>query len=142
MYDNIEQLLKNLKLSRIADVLERELQRATKTSCTYEELLARLLRHEYQCRQEQALEARIKRARLPERFCWLNATLDSGHGLAPTEVVLCTPTAHRAQVALTSGVPSLTTVMSYWEWSGSMEPPSEGHLLLPEDPGAGELVLS
>lgn len=69
MDDNIEQLLKNLKLSRIADVLERELQRATKTSCTYEELLARLLRHEYQCRQEQALEARIKRARLPERFC-------------------------------------------------------------------------
>jgi DNA replication protein DnaC len=68
MDDNIEQLLKNLKLSRITDVLERELQRATKTSCTYEELLARLLRHEYQCRQEQALEARIKRARLPERW--------------------------------------------------------------------------
>jgi len=68
MDDNLEQLLKNLKLSRIAEILERELQRATKTGCAYEEFFARLLRHEYQGRQEQSLEARIKRARLPERW--------------------------------------------------------------------------
>jgi len=68
MDDNLDQLLKNLKLLRITEVLERELQRATKTGCSYEELLARLLRHEYQCRQQQSLEARIKRARLPEKW--------------------------------------------------------------------------
>lgn len=68
MDDNLEQLLKNLKLSRIAEILERELRRATTTEISYEEFLARLLRSEYQSRQEQSMEARIKRARLPERW--------------------------------------------------------------------------
>ena len=68
MDDNLDQLLKNLKLPRIAEILDRELQRATKAGSSYEELLSRLLRHEYQGRQEHSLEARIKRARLPERW--------------------------------------------------------------------------
>ncbi len=68
MDDNLEQLLRNLKLLRTIEVLERELQRATKTGGSYEEFLARLLRHEYQGRQQQSLEARINRARLPEKW--------------------------------------------------------------------------
>lgn len=68
MDDNIDQLLKNLRLRRIRQVLDRELQRAVKQGTSYEELLARLLRFEYQDRQDRSLESRIKRAKLPERW--------------------------------------------------------------------------
>ena len=68
MDDNLEQLLNNLKLRRIRESLDRELRRATKKGSSYEELLARLLRQEFQDRQERSLESRIKRAKLPERW--------------------------------------------------------------------------
>lgn len=68
MDDNLDQLLVNLKLRRIRDVLEREIRRAVKEECSYEELLARLFRFEYQDRQDRSLEARIGRAKLPERW--------------------------------------------------------------------------
>ncbi len=68
MNDNLDQLLRNLKLRRIRDVIDRELKRAIKEECSYEEFLARLLRQEYQDRQERSLEARIIRAKLPERW--------------------------------------------------------------------------
>lgn len=68
MDDNLEQLIKNLKLRKIREILDRELRRATKKGSSYEELIARLLRQEYQDRQERSLESRIKRAKLPERW--------------------------------------------------------------------------
>lgn len=68
MDDNLEQLLKSLKLRRIGQVLDRELQRAVKKGISYEELLSRLFRFEYQDRQERSLESRIKRANLPEKW--------------------------------------------------------------------------
>lgn len=68
MDDNLEQLIKNLRLRKIAEILDRELRIATQKGSSYQELLARLLRQEYQDRQERCLEARIKRARLPERW--------------------------------------------------------------------------
>jgi DNA replication protein DnaC len=68
MDDNLKQLLKNLKLRRIESVLDRELTRAAKNAISYEDLLARLFRAEYQDRQERSLESRIKRANLPERW--------------------------------------------------------------------------
>jgi len=68
MDDNLDQLLRNLRLRRIREVLDRELNKAAKAGTSYEELLATLLRLEYQDRQERSLEARIKRAKLPERW--------------------------------------------------------------------------
>ena len=68
MDDNLEQLLKNLRLRRTLEILDRELQRAEKTGPSYAAFLADLLRHEYQSQQERFLEYRIKRARLPERW--------------------------------------------------------------------------
>ena len=68
MDDNLEQLIKNLKLRRIGEILDRELNLATKKGSSYEELIARLLRSEYQDRQERSLEARINRAKIPERW--------------------------------------------------------------------------
>lgn len=46
-HDNLEQLLKNLKLRKMLQVLDRELQRAEKLHPSYSEFLSRLLREQY-----------------------------------------------------------------------------------------------
>ena len=66
--DELQQLLKNLHLSRMADTLPDELQRAEKEGLAYTELLLRLVRAQWHHRQESALEWRIRQARLPERW--------------------------------------------------------------------------
>ncbi len=68
MNEEIEQLLKNLRLRKICDILGEELQKAEQQQIPYHEFLLRLLRPQYHARQEQALEWRIRRARLPERW--------------------------------------------------------------------------
>jgi len=68
MDDNIDQLLKNLKLHRIREIFDRELRRAAKKEPSYEDFLARLLREQYLYQQERALKNRIKRAKLPEQW--------------------------------------------------------------------------
>jgi len=72
MNDEIRQYLKNLHLKRILEILDKEIEEATRKDWTHEELLLRLLRAQYHHRQEKALEWRIKQARLP--FSW---TLES-----------------------------------------------------------------
>src|SRR5262249_34094547 len=61
-------LLKNLHLSRMAQELPEELQRAEKDGLAYTDLLLRLVRAQWHHRQETALEWRIRQARLPERW--------------------------------------------------------------------------
>ena len=68
MNDDLEQLLKNLKLRRMLEVLPDELQRAEKKKPSYSDFLARVLREEYQHQQVRFLEYRIGRANLPERW--------------------------------------------------------------------------
>jgi len=68
MNDNLEQLLKNLKLKKILELLDQELEHAEHKQLSYSCFLARLLRTEYQYRQERSIEYRIRQARLPERW--------------------------------------------------------------------------
>jgi DNA replication protein DnaC len=68
MTDEIAQLLKNLHLTRIAEILDDELVHAEKKDLAYQELIARLLRAQWHHRQETALASRIKRAWLPEQW--------------------------------------------------------------------------
>ena len=68
IHDDLDQLLKNLKLKKIREVLPRELERAVKNGADCAEFLSRLLREEYLYRQERAVEYRISQARLPERW--------------------------------------------------------------------------
>jgi DNA replication protein DnaC len=68
MTDEIAQLLKNLRLHRIADILDEELARAEAKDRGYQDLIARLLRAQWHHRQETALGWRIKRAGLPEQW--------------------------------------------------------------------------
>jgi len=66
--DDIDQLLKNLKLRRLREIISDELERAEKVKPSYSEFIARVLREEYQHQQERFLEYRIDRANLPERW--------------------------------------------------------------------------
>lgn len=68
MKDEIEQLLKNLHLKRIAELFDEEVKRAEKSDLSYQEFFARLLRAQWQANQENALAWRIKRAGLPEQW--------------------------------------------------------------------------
>jgi DNA replication protein DnaC len=64
--EEAEQLLKNLHLTRMHETLDEVIQNADREQITYLEFLLRLLRPQWHAKQEQALEWRIKRARLPE----------------------------------------------------------------------------
>ena len=76
MSEELEQLLKNLKLRRMLEIYEEQLRAAEKQDVSYVEFLTRLLRAQWHYRQEKALEYRIRRANLPER--WLKA-LENGY---------------------------------------------------------------
>jgi DNA replication protein DnaC len=68
MTEELEQLLKNLKLRRMLSVYDEQLQAAEKAQIPYTEFVAGLLRAQWHERQESALEWRIQRANLPERW--------------------------------------------------------------------------
>lgn len=68
MTDEIAQLLKALRLGKIAEILDDELKNAEKNDLGYQELIVRLLRAQWHRNQESALEWRIERARLPEKW--------------------------------------------------------------------------
>src|SRR3954469_15975357 len=67
MNEELEQLLKNLKLHRMLSVWQEQLRAAEKAQASYSEFVAGLLRAQWHDRQESALEWRIDRANLPER---------------------------------------------------------------------------
>src|SRR5205814_6312360 len=68
MTEELEQLLKNLKLRRMLGVYDEQLRAAEKAQASYSEFVAGLLRAQWHDRQESALEWRIRRASLPERL--------------------------------------------------------------------------
>src|SRR5437773_5005936 len=68
MTEELEQLLKNLKLRRMLSVYDEQLRAAEKADVSYSAFVAGLLRAQWHDRQESALEWRIRRANLPERW--------------------------------------------------------------------------
>ena len=68
MTEDLEQLLRNLKLRRVLDVYDEQLRAAEKEDASYSDFLARLLRAQWHARRDDALEWRIRRANLPERW--------------------------------------------------------------------------
>src|SRR5450432_3492874 len=68
MSEELEQLLKNLKLKRMLKVYDEQLRAAETADVSYSEFVAGLLRTQWHDRQESALEWRIVRANLPERL--------------------------------------------------------------------------
>jgi DNA replication protein DnaC len=68
MSEELEQLLKNLRLRRVLEIYDEQLRAAEKEDVTYTEFLTRLVRAQWHAKQEGALEWRIRRANLPERL--------------------------------------------------------------------------
>ena len=68
MTEEIDQLMKNLKLHRMRAIYDEHLSAADKQQISYSEFAAGLLRAQWHERQDSALEHRIVRAKLPERW--------------------------------------------------------------------------
>ncbi len=68
MDDDLEQLLRGLKLRRLQEIMDHELAWAEEHGPSYSDLLKRLLRQEYTAQQDRFLEYRIRRAKIPERW--------------------------------------------------------------------------
>jgi len=68
MTEELEQLMKNLRLRRMLSLYNEQLEAAEKAQLSYSEFLAGLLRAQWHDRQEGALEWRIKQAKLQERW--------------------------------------------------------------------------
>jgi DNA replication protein DnaC len=66
MTEELQQLLKTLGLTRIAEIYPEQLKQAQTEDVAYGEFLLRLLRPQWHARQEKALSWRVKRAQLPE----------------------------------------------------------------------------
>jgi len=66
--DELDQLLKTLRLGKIRETLHDALELADKKQFAYSEFLTRLLRAEWHAKQETALHWRIKRADLPDEW--------------------------------------------------------------------------
>ncbi len=81
MDDDVEQLLKNLKLSRIQEILDERLAAAEKEGPSYVEFLRRLLREEHHAQQVRFLGYRMERACLPERWALETFPWDKQPGL-------------------------------------------------------------
>jgi DNA replication protein DnaC len=68
MKDDLAQLLTDLKLRKMAELYETELHKSEKAGEPFGKLFARLLRAEWNDRQERALTWRIDKAKLPEKW--------------------------------------------------------------------------
>jgi DNA replication protein DnaC len=68
MTEELDQLLKNLHLKKVREDLDEQLAKANKEGLPIEKLLVRLLRAEWESRQQGALAWRIKNARMPEQW--------------------------------------------------------------------------
>jgi DNA replication protein DnaC len=68
MNDDLSQLFASLKLRKMAEIYDEESAKADKAQQPFAKLMARLLRAEWQHRQETALAWRIKNAKLPEQW--------------------------------------------------------------------------
>jgi DNA replication protein DnaC len=86
MTDDLDQLLRNLRLKRTREILDRELARATKLQSSYVELLSRLFREEYLHRQEQSVVYRIQKAKLPERWTLATFPFDQQPSIVPAVI--------------------------------------------------------
>jgi DNA replication protein DnaC len=86
MKDDVAQLLKSLRLKKIAEIVDAEVQRAEKEQRSYQGFLARLLRAQWQANQENALAWRIERARLPEQWTIESFPFKRQPGVNPKQI--------------------------------------------------------
>lgn len=86
MKDDVAQLLQSLRLKKMAELVDAEVQRAEKEPLSYQEFLARLLRAQWQANQENALAWRIQRAGLPEHWTLESFPFKRQPGVNPKQI--------------------------------------------------------
>ena len=86
MTDELDQLLQNLKLRRMREIYEDQLRAAERQDVTYSDFLTRLLRAQWQHRMETALEYRIRRTQLRERWSLETFPFDRQTGVSRKEI--------------------------------------------------------
>lgn len=83
---DLERLLKQLGLSRMADILKERLRQCQHESWSYRRFLADLLEEELAHRRQRALERRIKQANLPEGWCLETFPFHLQHGVNRAQI--------------------------------------------------------
>jgi DNA replication protein DnaC len=68
MNEELEQLLKNLRLEKVLEIVEEQSLQAGRDQTPYQEFLLRLIRPQWHANQERSMQWRIKAAQLPERW--------------------------------------------------------------------------
>src|ERR1700722_20008168 len=68
MTEELEQLLKNLKRRRILEIYDEQLNAADKDDISYSDFVTRLIRAQWQAKQEGALGGGIPGANVPDRW--------------------------------------------------------------------------
>jgi DNA replication protein DnaC len=86
MTEEMDQLLRNLRLHRMREILDRERSRAEKSKVSYDEFLARLLREEYARQIESRLKYRIDQARIPETWPIETFPFDKQPGVSAAQI--------------------------------------------------------
>ncbi len=86
MSDDLHQLLDNLKLRKMAGIIEGELEAARKNAPSYTEFLARLLRAEWLQQQQHRIQYRIQQARLPELWTLESFPFKHQPGVSPRQI--------------------------------------------------------
>lgn len=86
MDEHLDQLLKNLGLTKIREILDQELARVTKNQASYTELLSRLFQAQYLWKQERSMHYRIRNANLPERWTLETFPFKKQPGLQPKTI--------------------------------------------------------
>jgi len=86
MKDDVAQLLQSLRLKKMAELVDAEIQRAENEQLSYQEFLARLLRAQWQANQENALAWRIERAGLPEHWTLESFPFKRQPGVNPKQI--------------------------------------------------------
>jgi DNA replication protein DnaC len=86
MSDDIKQLLKNLRLRKIAEMIDSELEAARKNSPSYTDLIARLLRAEWLDQQQRRVQSRIKQSRISELWTLESFPFKKQPGVSRTQI--------------------------------------------------------
>jgi len=86
MKDDVAPLLQSLRLKKIAELVDADMQHAEPQHLSYQEFLARLLRAQWQANQENALAWRIQRAGLPEHWTLESFPFKRPPGVNPKQI--------------------------------------------------------
>jgi DNA replication protein DnaC len=86
MKDDVAQLLKSLRLKKMAELFDEEVKRAEQQGLSYQAFIARLLRAQWQANQENALAWRIQRAGLPEQWTLESFPFKRQPGVNPKQI--------------------------------------------------------